>query len=255
MGQQMIQAKKGDYERYYQDSNKWRWGYYSEEKMMELFPNGGFQIYGDFRRKTTLPVIACLVDGENKLEITAYTGQLKRNEKVAGYIPLEFDDGYVRIVQKKKGKILLYLSALFFVLALFFGGLWLGQQNRPIDNPVKIASGSIANPDSTNIRLPGIEYVYATAGDPHVNQLLLNVEGNAVNLTYEIRLDETNELIYRSKVIKPGYGVREFNMERTFEEGKYPISITALSSAQEDDDSSQDTAYNAGQLKAILIVE
>lgn len=250
-----MRVKKVECERYHLDLKKQNWGYYSESLMTEKYPNGGFQILGDLRNKTKLPVIGHIEDGEKQCAITAYSGKLRKGEKVTGYIPLEKEDCYIRIVGRKRGRILLLLAMLFFVSTLFFGGLWIGQIGRPIDNPVKIASGSISNPDSTNIRLPGIEYMYAAENDTHVNQLLLNVEGNAVDLTYEIRLEETDELIYRSKEIEPGYGVREFNMLRTFQKGSYPITITALSSAQDDDDTEEDAAYNAGQLKATLVVE
>lgn len=88
-----------------------------------------------------------------------------------------------------------------------------------------------------------------------MNQLLLNVEGNAYNLQYTIMLKETGEEIYQSKVIRPGYGVREFNMNRSFEAGEYPIVIRVNSSAMEESDNAEDAAYNAGQLEAVLIVE
>ena len=44
-------------------------------------------------------------------------------------------------------------------------------------------------------------------------------------------------------------------MNRSFESGEYPILITVNSSAQEDEQSNSDTAYNAGQLEAVLVVE
>ena len=239
----------------YIDKKKQKWNIYTENEMLDRYPYGNYRIVGDMRSWKKNEEDMILMDGNNKASIQTYKGRLAKNEMIIGYIPLEENDSYVRVVRKKHGKLIGMLIMLALIITIFLGGLYIGQMNRPIDAPVEIKSGEMTNPNPENIRLPGIERIYAKAGDTHVNQVLLNVEGNAYNLQYIITLKETGEEIYQSRIVQPGYGVREFNMNRSFEAGEYPILITVNSSAQEDEQSNSDTAYNAGQLEAILIVE
>lgn len=179
-------------------------------------------------------------------------------EKSPGCIPgLDQEDKeiWIRIVEISRKRVLLF--GLLSILLLGGIGGFLFQMFRPSqDTPIKIHAGEMVNPNPANIRLPGIDKIYADSGDVHVEQLLLNVEGNAYNLQYTITLDQTGEELYQSKVIPPGYGVKEFDMSQSFQKGEYPISITVNSSAAEDQEKSTDrVAYNAGKLKATLVVE
>lgn len=239
----------------FRDDRKQLWNYISEDEMQKLYPNGGHRILGDLAPRQTDDSL--VLDGKNGEYhfLRPYNGKLAKGERVIGYIPLEEQDSFVRIVKRKRGRFLTGAILMFFLVTIFLGGLWLGQANRPVDDPVKIASGEMSNPNPENIRLPGITEVHAKAGSTRVNQLLLNVEGNAVNLTYTMTLNETGEEIYQSKIIEPGYGVREFDMYRTFDEGEYPITILVSSSAIDDYDGDTNAAFNAGQLDAVLIVE
>lgn len=239
----------------YTDRKKQKWPVLSEREMLDRYPYGDYRIVGDMRSWKKDDTEMMLLDGNQQAGIEAYSGRLARNESVAGYIPLEEDGSFVRVIRRKRGKLLGLLIMMALIVTIFLGGLYIGQMNRPIDEPVEIKSGEMTNPNPENIRLPGIERIYADAGDTHVNQLLLNVEGNAYNLQYTIMLKETGEEIYQSKVIRPGYGVREFNMNRSFEAGEYPIVIRVNSSAMEESDNAEDAAYNAGQLEAVLIIE
>ena len=248
-------AKDITSEHKYIDKRKQKWNILTEKEMLERYPYGDYRIVGDMRSWRQNDDELFIVDGNQGASIEIYRGRLARNECIAGYIPLEDEDSYVRVVRKKHGKLIGMLILLTLIITIFLGGLYIGQMNRPIDDPVEIKSGEMTNPNPDNIRLPGIERVYANAGDTHVNQLLLNVEGNAYNLLYTITLKETGEELYQSKIIEPGYGVREFNMNRSFEAGEYPIVITVNSSALEEADGNEDAAYNAGQLEAVLIVE
>lgn len=247
----------GDFEcdKVFKDDKRQVWGCISEDEIQELYPNGGHRILGDFVSKNTDDSLVLIGKNEEQHALRAYKGQPHKGEKVIGYIPLEEEDCFVRIIRKKRGRFLTWAILFLLLLTIFLGGLWLGQANRPIDEPVKIASGEMSNPNPENIRLPGITEIHATAGNSHVRQLLLNVDGNAVNLTYTITLTESGEEIYKSKVIEPGYGVREFEMNRTFEAGEYPITIHVASSALDDYDGDTSAAFNAGELDAVLIVD
>lgn len=227
----------------------------TRKKQSELYPTGGFQVLGDLRKQNNKQPLGQLTFGDQQLPIMAYSGDITKNELVLGYLPLAQPDCYLRIVKKRRGKLLAILALIALLLTIFFGGLWLGQKNNPVDTPVKIKAGSMTNPNPENIRLPGIEKVYAKAGKTRVNQPLLNVEGNAVKLTYSIILSETGEEIYKSPAIEPGYGIKQFDMNRTFKKGSYPISILVKASKLKETKKDNKVAYNAGQLNATLVVE
>lgn len=215
------------------------------------------KIFGEIKRKNRLKTNDWLMDDECQLPVEPCQRRIGFFEKVRGYVECHDEDGnqgVIRIIGRSYGKIVL---SLLIVLMMIGAGIWgLSEMMKPADDtPIRIASGEMTNPNPANIRLPGIERIYAKAGDTHVRQQLLNVEGNAYNLQYTIELEETGEVLYKSKIIEPGYGVREFELNRAFEKGKYPILITVNSSAQEDDQAKTDTAYNAGQIEAQLIVE
>ena len=241
----------------FMDVKKQKWYIHTEDEMAEMYPHGGYHVMGDVRiNRKENEESAAVLDGEDQeLVIGGYSGKLDRGEYIIGFIPLVNDNEFVRVIQRKRKRWMGFLILLALIITMFLGGLYLGQMNRPIDEPVAIKSGEMTNPNPENIRLPGIERIYADAGDTHVNQLLLNVEGNAYNLKYTIQLKDSGEVLYESKVIEPGYAVKEFNMNRSFDTGEYPIVITVNSSALEESGNDESAAYNAGQLEAMLIVE
>ena len=233
------------------DGSQQSWNYQKKTKDTQ-------KLFGDVRKKNRV----ITDDYLSYLNLKVMVEPCKRKtgffEKTIGYIPCyeasTMTDGYIRIIQLSRKKITAVL--LMFLIILAGGMFGFYRMVAPADdNPIKIASGELSNPDPKNIRLPGIERIYAEAGSTRVKQLLLNVEGNGYNLQYTIILEETGEVLYKSKIIQPGYGVREFDMTRTFEEGVYPILVNVNSSAQEESDSNGNTAFNAGQLEAELIVE
>lgn len=211
----------------------------------------------DIRKKSKLKAENFLVTHEAMGNLEPVKQKLGLYEKVRGYIACEDNAGqlcWVRIVESSRPKICL---TLLLILALLgFGAGYVINLKKPVDDtPIKIKANQLANPNPENIRLPGIEKIYANQGDPDVTQLLLNVKGNAVKFQYIITLSETGEVLYKSKLINPGYGIKKFTMSRTFKKGKYPISIlvksTALDSGKKKE---QKVAYNAGQLNATLVV-
>ena len=187
-----MELKTGDFfcEHAYRDEQDHLWLYLREEELTDRYPNGGYRILGDLTKKADAKDLVLVGAQGQRHPLSPYSGKLKKNEKIKGYIPLDEEDAYVRIVEKKKGRLLSYLIAAVLLITIFLGGIWLGQVNRAVDEPVRIASGELSNPNPENIRLPGITEVHAQAGNTRVKQLLLNVEGNAYNLTYTITLDE-----------------------------------------------------------------
>lgn len=233
---------------FFHDQQKVRWGYV-RRRQTELF--------GEVRKKNRLQTKDILTSDDGaQLVVEPLKKKLGFFERIKGYLPCldeEGNTGYLQVVERSVVRVALVLLVVLLALATSFYLLF--QAARPADDtPIRIASGEMYNPNPENIRLPGITEVHAQAGSTRVSQLLLNVEGNAYNLTYTITLNETGEELYVSQPIPPGYGVREFDMERTLEAGSYPITIHVASSALESDESESSAAYNAGELAATLIV-
>ena len=212
---------------------------------------------GEVRKKNHLKTTDILYNDDDMLIIEPLKRRIGFFDKVIGYLPCRNEDDtidYLRIMGHSISKI---VCMIFILIALLGTSMYLVfQAARPADDaPIKIAAGEMYNPNPENIRLPGITTVYAQAGKTKVNQMLLNVEGNAYNLTYTIFLKDTGEVIYESTAIPPGYGVKEFDLYRTFERGEYPITVHVSSSALEDDTGESSAAFNAGELEATLVVE
>lgn len=244
----------------YTDSKKQKWKYYTEKQMLEIYPDGDFKVLGDFsiQYSKDLKITKKLVgDSGKEAYVKAYSGNSPKGQYLLGYIPLYQDNAYIRILCKKKGKVLGALVLVLLLCTIFLGGIWLGNSKRPVDTPVKIANSKLKNDNPANISIPGIDTISVKAGQTRVKQPLLNIEGNAYNLTYTIALEKTGEVLYTSPSIAPDYGVKEFDLNRSLKEGNYPVTITVDSSAQKDNkkkDKNKQVAYNAGRLHAMLIV-
>lgn len=245
----------------YKDKKGQQWSYLTEEEALKS-KTGSFNILGDFSCEK--PADAQLVGTLNGLEdqvayIKAFAGNSPKGYYVKGYIPLENEEQFVRILAPKRGRYLVGLIAIFMLLTMFLGGLWLGNSNQGVDHPVKIKKGELTNPNPANIRILGMSKLTAKPNSTRVKKQLINVEGNAYNLTYTITLKETGEVLYTSPAIKPGYGVQEFDMSRSFKKGNYPVTVTINTSAKDDQQKKGKTksnvAYNAGKLDATLVVE
>lgn len=261
MDLEKIYAKNIQSAKSYVDSKKQKWSFYTEKQILEQYPDGDFKVLGDFSAKyaTNLKITKKLINSNgNEAYVKAYGGNSPKGYYLIGYLPLQQPNAYVRILGKKKGKLLGGLVLLALLCTIFLGGLWLGNSKRPVDTPVKIATSKLKNDNPKNISLPGIETMYVKAGQTRVKQPLLNIKGNQYDLTYTIALEETGEVIYTSTAIKPGYGVKQFDLNRTFKKGTYPVTITVDSSAPQDNkkkNKDKQVAYNAGRLHANLVVQ
>ena len=163
---------------FFHDQQKVRWGYV-RRRQTELF--------GEVRKKNRLQTKDILTSDDGaQLVVEPLKKKLGFFERIKGYLPCQDEEGhtgYLQVVERSVVRIALLLVVLLLVLATSFYLLF--QAARPADDtPIRIASGEMYNPNPENIRLPGITEVHAQAGSTRVSQLLLNVEGNAYNLTY-----------------------------------------------------------------------
>lgn len=237
----------------YKDMHKGKWNVLTEKEMLARYPSGGFKVIGDLidKKEKGYDVI---VLGEQKHTIKEYVGQLNHREYVYGYIELDVEDGFVRVIKKKKSYIFLLCILLLLICSIFFAGIWLGQkEEEPYldDTAIAYHIEGFENTDPSQILLPGIDEIYVQENETEVEYVLFNPTGNMCNIVYTIKLEETGEVLYTSKQVKPGYAITKFTLNRTFEKGEYDIAVQMTTYSSED----YETRYNSGVMDAKLIVE
>lgn len=75
------------------------------------------------------------------------------------------------------------------------------------------------------IEIPGYKSIEIPAGTKDVKIDLTNPENNNVYFEISFYLPETDETIYKSKLIKPGQHIYEITLEREMEAGEYPLTL------------------------------
>lgn len=246
-------VKVNDADNEYTDTHKNKWKLLTEKEMLERYPTGGFKIVGDLVNKKG-QYDDYIILGDQRQGIKEYSGQIGKREYICGYIELEVEDCYVRVIKKKKSPLLGLLLLLMLVLSIFFAGIWLGQRDtEPYLDDTAIAYNveGFENKDPNQILLPGIEEIHVQDNETNVEYALFNPKGNICNLQYIIKLTDSGEVIYTSKQVKPGYAVTKFDLTRTFAKGEYPITVEMISFDTKDGE----TRFNSGVMDAKLIVE
>lgn len=190
-------------------------------------------ILGDFKGVNSNNPERVLVNGDIKIGVYEYRNEKKWNEKVIGYIPVIEENtqtqGFIRILRKDSLKpIITALFLIFVLIALFIAGFLLAERQKVpgLDKTaVAYEVNTLVNKDPDQISIPGLKTINATEGETHVKQVLANPNGNPCYFKFRIFLKETDELLYESGLVEPGKAVMEFDMQRTFDFGKYPIQI------------------------------
>ena len=246
-------AKGNPADKEYRDINKCWWNLITEKGMLERYPSGGFKIIGDLIHRHNKGDEYIAQDGQTHA-IQEYSGQTGKGRYVCGYIELEEKDCFVRVLRRKRSPLLGLLALLAFLAAIFFAGLWLGQkEEKPYLDETAIAYNieGFENKDPEQLMLPGIEEIRVAENETKVEYALFNPKGNMCNIQYIIKLTDSGETIYSSNQVSPGYAITEFDLNRTFEKGEYPITVEMRTY----DIGDGETKYNSGVMDAKLIVE
>lgn len=77
----------------------------------------------------------------------------------------------------------------------------------------------------SGIEIPGYKSIEIPAGTKDVKIDLTNPESNHVYFEISFYLPETDETIYKSKLIKPGQHIYEITLDREMEAGDYPLTV------------------------------
>lgn len=132
-------------------------------------------------------------------------------------------------------------------------GIWFAQKDEVTGldkTAVSYHIDGVKNTDENSILLPGISVINVKENDAHVEAALFNPEGNACYFRYTMILKDTEEVLYTSGLIEPGKAVTEFDLDKKFKAGTYPVEIHVETSDLKD----PEIAYNGGNIDARLNV-
>lgn len=87
-------------------------------------------------------------------------------------------------------------------------------------------ANSTADMNQESISIPGFEKWTVEAGQKTVTASFYNPEDNPCYFKLTVRLDDTGEVIYQSKYLKPGQRLYEVDLERPLSKGTYAATLT-----------------------------
>ena len=103
---------------------------------------------------------------------------------------------------------------------------------------------------AVGIKIPGYPSITLPKDKETVNVALLNPEGNPCYFTFELVLKDTDETLYKSKLVPPGQAITEITMSRALSAGEYNAIIKIATTSLEDG-----SAMNGANVETVLIVK
>ena len=227
--------------------NEWR--YISEQEMHKHYPNGGYKILADLKKKSKEEPIGKLLCDEHQIHIFPYQASLPSHAKCIGYMAVEDENkekAFVRVVEYSAKRLWTVLGILLLIFAIALG-LWFGSQNQNDEPNLDDASVAyyiegVKNADPRKITMPSFSKLEMEAGSSHIKAALANIEGNPCYFIFRIVLKDTGEELYRSGLVKPGTAIPEFDLTRTLDVGTYDINIYIDTRAIEDPEAEMNNA-------------
>ncbi len=233
--------REQEYSRTFKDTAGNVWGYMTAKELDRRYPNGGYRIVADLKKKEK-PSGDLFLTGEGKKScLYAYDRKKKRTERTTGYIDVSGPDHPDSFVRIRTGNVLrgVILPAVILLLlcGLFLLGWYLSQKEEVpgLDEAaVSYKVEGMENTDPESIALPGVSRIEMEAGTTRVDFPLVNPEGNTCYMKYTIRDAQTDEVLYRSGLIGPGQAVLSFDINRPVEAGTYDILLQVETSDLDD---------------------
>ncbi len=240
--------QENDYtEVYYNKNTGFKIGYYTVKEMKALYPDGGIRVVGQ---------VACGKDEvgtviSNGIEETVYRPTTSIRYKTVGYIELE--SGSFIAIKKDNllALILLLLAGILAIVGLAVGISYVIDSNDEPEETTTTPSildvnqqqglGELDLPEkvedmgSKSVTMNGIAQINFKAGQVEQNFILSNSEKNKdiCFVVFTIYLDNnengvidtTDEKLYQSGLVQPGYSVSRFNISRSLDAGEYKAIV------------------------------
>ena len=173
---------------------------------------------------------------------------------IVGYLPCideEGTSGWLWIIGKSKARI---LSLLLILLLLARAAVYFITNRGPDLDEAAVAyqmPNYMVNKDPDQVLIPGYETIRVDKDNMHSETILVNPEGNLCYMQYEIRLTDTQEVIYQSGFLEPGKAILGFDLDSELEEGEYEIEVVLDAF----DLNEHEQSLNGGVIYATLQVE
>ena len=218
-------------------------GYYTAKQMKGLFPSGGVRVVGQLGYGKESEIIGSLTGATEPV----YMVRAKANKKVSGYIELE--NGTFVTVKKDITAVIviLVILALAALAGLVFGIVYAVRANANKEPETTKPYGELAGEQeegfgkldlpekadvaSKNVTIIGIPEMHLKAGQLRQNFILTNSDKNNdicfMEFTFYIdnngdkKIDDGDEQIYKSGLVRPGYSISEFSLNRELQAGEY----------------------------------
>lgn len=242
--------------RTYKDHNGGYWDYVNDDELQGMYPTGGFRIFSDMHTHGNGKTDDYIIGEQTERRLNPYLQKLSWSKRIAGYIPVtdeKGEEGFIRIIGNPWHRQFLPVLAVFICAFLFLGGVWFAQKDEVpgLDKTaVSYHIDGVKNKDEDSILLPGISVINVKENDSHVEASLFNPEGNVCYFKYTMILKDTEEVLYTSGLIEPGKAVTEFDLDKKFKAGTYPVELIVETSDLKD----PEVVYNGGNIDAQLNV-
>lgn len=247
MAQYIIKTGNDYTESYYNKDTGFEAGYYTVKEMKALYPDGGIRVAGQLKYgKDQTGVIT--VDGIEEPVFKATSGA---RYKTIGYIELE-TGSFIAVKKDNLGIIILWILLGALLLAgLVFGMTKFIQANSEpdptttqppfmLDQNAEEGEGKLDLPEkidtsTKNVTIVGIPEMNFKANQKEQNVILTNHKKNEGVCFMEFtiyldknsnkKIDDADEMIYKSGLVQPGYSISKFSINRTLDVGEYDAVV------------------------------
>ncbi len=211
--------------------------YISSENLNERHPEGDYSITGEIYVKNKEENgIKKLIDEDTEICIQKIGTYKESRYKTIGYIPCE-DGKYIAV--KKKKNFIIWIILIFLLVMMLLGGLFLANKNKAdIDPNAGDYLSALRRPDNINdsqILVPGYGKFTIEKGNDTIDTAFFNPEGNPCFFKFTLIEKDTNEVLYKSKLVPPGKGITPIKMNKSFDKvGSYDAVLKFQSFDLED---------------------
>lgn len=234
---------------YRNDDTGFSVGYYTKKEMKDLFPGGGIRVVGQFGYGKKEDIIGSVtVDGA---EEPVYRVRSAANKKVVGY--LELENGTFIAVKKDITALIIFfiILGLAILAALIAGITYAIRANANVDEPettkpygsldgdqdefAELELPSKVDVSNKNVTIIGIPEMHLKAGQREQNFVLSNSAQNEgicfmeftiyIDKNGDKKIDAGDEKIYQSGLVRPGYSISKFSLDRALDAGEYNVLV------------------------------
>ena len=164
-----------------------------------------------------------------------------KDKRCLGYVYVG-DNAFLRIQRRL---ILIPILLLFLLLLIVGIGTALFVTDSPVNpsNWVPIIDDGIGleEEETTQAQSGTIDFTCFTSwtipagqsNNVRINPTLTNPEGNRVYITFEVRLADTGEVLYRSDMVPPGESLRRISLNRPLEAGDHNVVLQMYTNEME----------------------